>query len=193
MASWLAVGVSWPTFAALALLLAAPTPRAESLLALDVTHADGRYRLRADMLIDAPATAVRARLTDYENLTALNPSIRRSSVVAAKPPYAARVTTLIEACVQVLCRTLRRTEDVRETPGQLLAVIVPAQSDFSAGRTEWRLVPRGDDAVLVEYRATLTPSFAVPPVVGAALVRQGMERELRTLLRNLERLARAAS
>ena len=95
--------------------------------------------------------------------------------------------------MQVLCRTLRRVEDVRETPRRILAVIVPEQSDFSAGRTEWRLVPRGDDAVLVEYRASLVPSFVVPPVVGTALVRQGMERELRTLLRNLERLAGSAS
>jgi hypothetical protein len=47
--------------------------------------------------------------------------------------------------------------------------------------------------VLVEYRATLTPGFAVPPVVGTAMVREGLERELRTLLRNLERLSRGAS
>ena len=166
---------------------------AESLLDLDVSQADGRYVLRADMTIDAPVAAVRARLTDYANLHALNPAIRRSSVRAAVPPFDARVTTVIEACVQLLCRTLRRVEDVRETPRRILAVIVPEQSDFSAGRTEWRLVPQGDDAVLVEYRASLVPSFVVPPVVGTALVRQGMERELRTLLRNLERLAGSAS
>ncbi len=177
-----------------ALLVLACSPlRAESLLDLDVAYAEGRYRLRADMSIDAPAAAVRARLTDYANLTALNPSIRHSSVRAAKPPFAARVTTVIQACMQMLCRTLRRVEDVREMPRRLVALIVPDDSDFSAGRTEWRLVPRGEDAVLVQYRAWLTPAFAVPPVVGPALVRQGMERELRTLLRNLERLARAAS
>lgn len=175
------------------LLLGSTAAGSEALQDLDVTHADGRYLLRADLVIDAPAAAVRDRLTDYANLTALNPSIRRSSVVDARPPYDARVTTVIEACVQILCRTLRRMEDVRETPGRLVAVIVPAGSDFRAGRTEWRLLPRGPDRVLVEYRATLTPGFAVPPVVGTAMVRQGLERELRTLLRNLERLARGAS
>jgi hypothetical protein len=181
--------------AALALLalLSGAAARPESLLELDVSHVDGRYRLRADMQIDAPAAAVQARLTDYANLTALNPAIRRSSVLAAEPPFDARVSTIFEACVRRLCRTLRRVEDVREAPGRLVAVIVPQQSDFSAGRTEWRLVPRGDEAVLVEYRASLTPAFVVPPLVGTALVRQGMERELRTLLRNLERLARPAS
>jgi hypothetical protein len=175
------------------LLLGGAAAGAGSLQALDVSHTDGRYLLSADLVIDAPPAAVRERLTDYANLSALNPSIRRSSVVPAQPPFDARVTTVIEACVQVLCRTLRRVEDVRETPERLVAVVVPADSDFRAGRTEWRLVPRGADAVLVQYRATLTPGFAVPPVVGTAMVRQGLERELRTLLRNLERLARGAS
>ena len=45
----------------------------------------------------------------------------------------------------------------------------------------------------MSYRAELTPDFMVPPVVGTALVKQGLERELRRLLRNLERLARARS
>ncbi|MGD2020144.1 MAG: SRPBCC family protein [Thiohalocapsa sp.] len=166
---------------------------AESLLALDVQHDDGRYRLRADMEIAAPAAAVRERLTDYANLTALNPAIRRSSVEAAPAPFSARVTTLVEACVeQLFCRTLRRVEDVQEAPQRLVAVIVPEGSDFRAGRTEWRLYPQ-PDGVRVAYRAELTPAFSVPPVLGTALVKQGMARELRRLLQNLERLALADS
>lgn len=173
-------------------LAAAPAP-AESLLSLDVRHQDGRYRLRADMAIAAPVAAVRARLTDYANLTALNPSIQHSSVAAAPAPYDARVTTRLRACIQELfCRELKRVEDVREGPQRLVAVIVPAGSDFSAGRTEWRLSPQ-PGGVRVSYRADLTPAFTVPPVVGTALVKQGLERELRRLLRNLERLARSRS
>ena len=174
---------------ALLLLVGAPAG-AESLMALDVTYADGRYRLRADMQIAAPPAAVRARLTDYANLTALNPAIRSARVAAAPPPYAARVTTVVDACVQQLfCRQLTRVEDVREWPHRLVADIVPAGSDFSDGRTEWRLSPT-PDGVRVEYRAELTPDFAVPPVVGTALVKQAMEQQLRRLLRSLERLAR---
>jgi hypothetical protein len=181
-----------PAAAAAAMLVAGPAA-GESLLALDVSHTDGRYSLRADMEIAAPAAAVRARLTDYANLTALNPAIRASRVESAPSPYDARVTTLVRACVQQLfCRELKRVEDVRERPQRLVAVIVPAASDFSAGRTEWRLYPQ-PDGVRVSYRAELTPDFMVPPVVGTALVKQGLERELRRLLRNLERLARSRS
>jgi hypothetical protein len=184
----------WRSALAGAWLCAGALPAAaESLLALEVTHAQGRYRLRADMQIAAAPAAVRARLTDYANLPALNPAIRRSSVAEAPPPFDARVTTVIDACIQGLfCRALTRIEDVQEQPGRLLAVIVPEGSDFRAGRTQWRLRPVVA-GVRVEYRAELTPGFVVPPVIGTALVRQELERELRLLLRNLERLAGAAS
>ncbi|WP_295543840.1 SRPBCC family protein [uncultured Thiohalocapsa sp.] len=174
----------------IAALFAGPVA-GDPALTLDVAYADGRYRLRADIQIAAPAAAVRARLTDYANLTALNPAIRESRVESAPAPYDARVTTLVRACVQRLfCRELKRVEDVREEPRRLVAVIVPAGSDFSAGRTEWRLYPQ-PEGVRVSYRAELTPDFLVPPVIGTALVKQGLERELRRLLHNLERLARA--
>ncbi|WP_058558279.1 SRPBCC family protein [Thiohalocapsa sp. ML1] len=187
------VASAWPCALALSALLLGAPAGAESLLGLEVTHRDGRYRLSADMQIAAPPAAVRTRLTDYARLSALNPAIRSSRVEPARAPYAARVTTVVEACIQQLfCRELKRVEDVRELPERLVAVIVPAGSDFSAGRTEWRLRPSAG-GVRVEYRAELTPDFAVPPVLGTALVQQAMERELRLLLRALERLARADS
>ena len=174
----------------LLLLLAIPTGVADELLRLDVTHDAGRYRLQADLLIHAPAARVRRLLTDYAHLTDLNRSIKRSETGAAAAPYDTRVKTEIRACVPVYCRTLRRVEDVRESQDRLIAVIVPAQSDFKYGRTEWLFQDRGDQ-VLVQYRSEIEPAFAVPPLLGPALIKQGIERELRALLDNLERLAEA--
>jgi carbon monoxide dehydrogenase subunit G len=162
-----------------------PSPR------VDVTHADGRYKLRAEMLVAAPAEAVFRRLTDYANLAALNPSIKHSSVDSAPAPFDARVSTVVEACVPVFCRRLRRVELVRETPTRIVAEIVPELGDFRAGFAEWRLLPE-DDNVRVLYRAELEPDFPVPPIVGTALVKQTITRELRALLENLERLAASA-
>jgi carbon monoxide dehydrogenase subunit G len=170
-----------------ALLLGVTDARAGELIELTVEHSDGRYLLSAHLMVDAPPEAVRRRLTDYANLSALSPSIMRSDVTRAREPYDARVRTLIKACVLLYCRTLRRVEDVREEPGRLFAVIVPELSDFAVGQTEWRLQPRGS-GVRVLYRSELEPAFAVPPVLGAALVEQGLESELRALLQNLERL-----
>jgi len=153
-----------------------------------VTHEHGTYRIRAALLVDAPADAVLRQLTDYANLTALNPSIRKSILLPAPPPHDARVATVVEACVQVLCRTLTRVEDVTKGPRRLVAVIVPALSDFRRGRAEWSIRPRGQWTD-VRYSAELEPDFVVPPVLGPALIKGAMEREIRTLLRNLERRA----
>ena len=73
----------------------------------------------------------------------------------------------------------------------LLAVIVPEQGNFSAGRTQWLLEPRGAQ-VLVRYRAELVPDFTLPPIIGTTLVRQALARELRTVLEHLERLAQSS-
>jgi hypothetical protein len=175
----------------LGLFATTPLP-AGDLLNLHVSHEDGVYRLSADVVIDAPATAVHDRLTDYANLTALNPSILRNEVLEAPATFDARVRTLIKACVLVYCQTLKRVEDVRASPDQLLAVIVPEQGNFSAGRTQWLLEPRGTQ-VLVRYRAELVPDFTLPPVIGTTLVRQALARELRTVLERLERLAQSSS
>jgi hypothetical protein len=175
----------------LGLFATTPLP-AGDLLNLHLSHEDGVYRLSADVVIDAPATAVHDRLTDYANLTALNPSILRSEVLEAPATFDARVRTLIKACVLVYCQTLKRVEDVRASPDQLLAVIVPEQGNFSAGRTQWLLEPRGTQ-VLVRYRAELVPDFTLPPVIGTTLVRQALARELRTVLERLQRLAQSSS
>ncbi len=172
-------------------LLATPALQAGELLDLRVSHKDGVYRLSADVVIDAPATAVHDRLTDYANLTALNPSILRSEVLKAPATFDARVRTLIKACVLMYCQTLQRVEHVRASPNRLLAVIIPEQSNFSAGRTQWLLEPRGAQ-VLVRYRAELVPDFMLPPIIGTTLVRQALARELRTVLEHLERLAQSS-
>jgi len=182
-----------PTMTTAAMLMAvcAATASAAGVPRVEVFHDKGTYRLRADMTVTAPLADVRRQLTDYANLAALNPAITVSSVRLAEPPFDARVATLVEACVPVFCRELRRVEDVREAPNRLVAEIVPELSDFRSGRAEWRLLPAGD-GVRVQYRAELEPNFGVPPLVGTALVKQSILRELRALLANLERLAGGA-
>jgi len=163
---------------------------AADLLSLDVREADNRYRIAASFMVEAPLEVVHALLTDYERLPALSPSILESELMSASGPGPARVRTRVRACVLIHCQTLQRVEDVRASPTRILAVIVPEQSDFEAGRTEWLLTPQ-QAAVRVDYRADLVPGFQVFPVVGPALMKAGLERELRTFLGQLQTRAEA--
>jgi hypothetical protein len=171
----LAVGVS-----------AASAAHAGALSRLDVEHDRGRYRIAADLVVDASASAVRALLTDYAALPSLNHSIRRSQVTASPKPGRVRVSTVIRACVLGVCQTLNRVEDILERDEHLIADIVPEQSNFRFGRTEWRFESRGDQS-LVEYRAEMELDFDVPPLLGPALIKRGLERELESVLETLRR------
>jgi carbon monoxide dehydrogenase subunit G len=164
--------------------------RTAEVLMLQISESDQQYRIRASFLVDAPLAVVHALLTDYEQLPRLSPSILESEVVDAPTPTQARVRTRIRACVLIYCQTLRRVEEVRASPRRLVAVIIPEQSDFAAGRTEWLLTPQ-EDSVRVDYRAQLEPGFQLFPLLGPALMKAGLERELRTFLGQLQ--ARAAS
>lgn len=175
-----------------ALLLSAipPAIQAADLLGLAIREAGNRYRIEASFVVEAPLARVRALLTDYERLPSLSPSILASEVLPAPAADTATVRTRIRACVLIHCQIVQRVEDVRVSPTRLVAVIVPEQSDFAAGRTEWQLTPQ-QDAVRVEYRAQLEPGFEVFPLIGPALIKAGLERELRTFLGELQ--ARAAA
>jgi hypothetical protein len=153
---------------------------------LEVEHERGRYRIAADLIVDASPSDVRALLTDYTALPALNRSIRRSQVLTSPTPDRVRVSTTVRACVLAVCQTLIRVEDILERDEFLIADIVPEQSNFRFGRTEWRFKPLGDQS-LVEYRSEMEPDFSVPPVVGPVLIRRELERELKAVLETLKR------
>ncbi len=189
-------GMRFTRFILTALLLlcgaTAVETRAADLLMLQISESEQRYRIEASFLVDASLAMVHALLTDYEQLPKLSPSILKSEVI--KTPEStqanARVRTRVRACVLIHCQTLQRVEDVRVSPRRLVAVIVPEQSDFAAGHTEWLLTPL-QDSVRVDYRAQLEPGFQLFPLVGPALMKAGLERELRTFLGQLQE--RAAS
>ena len=158
---------------------------ATDMLMLRISESEQRYRIEASFMVNAPLGVVRALLTDYAQLHKLSPSILESEVVDAPTPTQARVRTRIRACVLIHCQTLQRVEEVRMSPTRLVAVIVPEQSDFAAGRTEWLLTPV-QDSVRVDYRAQINPGFRLFPLVGPALMKAGLERELRTFLVQLQ-------
>ena len=176
--------------AVLWLLAGWTSAEAGEVLALDVAHEDDRYTVFAEAIIHAPIGAVRATLTDYAHLDRLNPSILRSDLLPSPGAGVTRVRTLIEACVLIFCRHFTRIEDVRMLDADRLeAELVADGSDFRAGQSDWRLVDVGPDTRLT-YRASMTPAFGVPPLLGPVMIRRALQRELRTMLDNLEHLAR---
>ena len=167
-------------------------------LAADVEHLDtayqkGVYSLDMSIIVAAPREAIFEVLTDYENLSAINPAILISERLEHDDPAVSRVRTVIRRCVMFYCPKLERVEDVRVLDdGDLNATIVPGMSDFEAGEASWAFEALDQETRIV-YRASFDPDFWVPPLIGPPVVKGALREEARVLFTNAERQARAAA
>ncbi|MEJ2059407.1 MAG: SRPBCC family protein [Gammaproteobacteria bacterium] len=158
---------------------------------LQVTSEKGEYRIEARVRVDAPVDAVRATLTDYRHLSDINPDIRESRVLPSPAPGVTRVQTLVHACAFFYCVDMKRIEDVQQLPGgSLVSTMVPDHTSFKSGQTFWGLRPLGTQTD-VTYRASMRPAFWIPPLIGPAVVRSNLRREMRESFERLESIARA--
>ena len=169
--------------------LAAVAPaRAATILETQVSHSDNVYRIRFAVLIDAPVARVRAVMTDFAQLTKLTDTLIESEVIS-RSAGKQRIRVVFRTCVLFFCKQMRKTEDVETlSDGDIVTVAVPEESDFHRAEARWRLA--GDGAsTRVEYDAEMEPRFFVPPLIGPALVKSKIRRELIATVANLERLA----
>lgn len=171
------------------LTYAAPLVAAE-VEELEVTHADGIYRVRMVFSVAAPINGVRAVLTDYAHLTALHPSVVESSVLPAPRDGVTRVRTRVHDCfLLIFCFNITRVDDVAEGgAGGFRAAIVPGSSDMKSGRSRWRFERRAD-ATRIIFDARMAPDFWVPPLIGPAIIKSRLRTQLAETAVNVERLA----
>jgi len=179
----------WLTAVALILLLFVSNAgdlSAADLIQLDVEHKEGTYTIRLEMELDVTADRIQQVLTNYSQLHRLSPSIVESRRLSSPRDGYARVFTRMDSCVLFYCRELTRVEDIYQTSsGDLVAVIVPGQSDFKAGTAWWRITGRGEHSLLV-YEANMQPGFFIPPMFGSYLVKKNIKDELLTSINRIE-------
>ena len=159
---------------------------AAELIKLEVDQTGGTYTIRLEMELDVSADRVQRVLMNYRQLHRLSPSIVESRRLPSPHDGYARVFTRMDSCVLFICRELIRVEDIYQTAsGDLVAVIVPGQSDFKAGTALWRITRCGQHTRLV-YEASMQPGFFIPPMFGSYLVKKKMEDELLTSINRIE-------
>lgn len=176
---------------ALTLLLAAlpASAGAADFLRTDVSHDDPLYRVNFEVRLKAPAPAIHRLLTDYDRLDRLSPRVaesRRLPAAAGKPE---RMRLVVEVCVWVFCKNLRRVMDIEPRPeGDILSLADPNEGDFSHVREQWKIYPEATHTRL-RYEAEYTPAFFVPPLVGPWLIKRKLHDELVIVVERLEALA----
>lgn len=163
---------------------------AAQVIALDVCRDKQTYHIQAKVVLNAELAELHGILTDFERLPELSPKIKKTQRLTVKPPFDARVRTVVETCVLIRCMTIQRVEDVYIEPQRVITIIVPEYSDFKQGRAEWQFIPLTDQ-VLVDYRASMDPAMWLPPVLGPHLLKQKLRNVLLATLTRLEDLALA--
>ncbi len=140
------------------------------------THGE-RFHMSLDMRLRAPIRRVWQAITDYTDIKRLNPAVKRATVIRHEGLTLLRMH--ITSCVLFICFPVTQTEAMTTRGHQWVrGVIIPQLSSFRSGYSQWHLraVAGGTEA---RFRATLTPSFYIPPLIGPWMIRRKLRDEMK--------------
>ena len=156
---------------------------------LEVEKEDEAYVFDSWTYLAAPPADVFAVLLDYEQYPRISGVYKESRYIEPAEDGRPRVYTRAKGCILFVCRELIKTEALHVTPDtHISAVVEPAGSNLSAGRTDWWLEPEGEGTEL-HYRMSVTPDFWVPPIIGPFVIRIALKRAGSRAVVRLEQLA----
>lgn len=163
--------------------------------ALEVEHLqtrfhDGEYQLTMTATLAAPLAQVEAILRDYANYPQLDTRILAAQVLARSSPQQLELLTRINVCIAFLCRKVERVERVDESPGELLAIVLPERSDAERGSTHIQLSAQSDRTRVV-YATQIVPKFWVPALLGRPLMLRNLRDATISLFTHIEQRAAA--
>lgn len=168
----------------------------QSLSAGQVNHSSvdykaGVYSLSLDVEIDAAFETVREIVTDYANLDQLSNMLIESAMISSPDDKFKRRLLVARTCILFFCRNVRMVEDIEEVGSDvIITTIIPEQSDFKSGQSQWRLTELDNQRSRIEFKGTQEPDFWVPPLIGPILVKRKLLKEALKLIDNLEIMAK---
>jgi hypothetical protein len=160
---------------------------------MDIERAEARYqnrefRVELELVLHAPPERVQAVLRDYARYPELDGSILESKVLDRPAADSATLYTKLRACSGLFCRSVNRVERVQEGEFELLAVVVPEQSDVVSGSTR-TVLQTIDGGTRVRYASGVIPKFWVPSFVGRPLMLRKLREASLDLFRKVEQCA----
>ena len=171
-------------------LCMAHAAQAADFYSLTVNRDGDSYTMSADAHLAAPPAAVYAVLTDYEHLTRISSAVLKSRVERRLDDGSALVYTDSRACALFFCKHITELQKyTKPGPQDIVAEVVPEQSNLKSGRAVWHLEPEGEGTRL-RWQMEAVPAFWVPPFIGPSLVQRGLRTEGRRGVAGVEKLAR---
>lgn len=155
-------------------------------------HEDRRYHVVSETFIDAPVSAVFDVLSDYERYDRISSIFQESRYLERNPDGSGIVYTRARGCIAFFCTTIERVERLElVADAEIIATVIPEQSDTRYSRARWRFEER-DGGTLLRYELEMEPDFWVPPLIGPMLIKRALRQGGERAAERVERLARAA-
>jgi hypothetical protein len=159
---------------------------------LDVSYADGHYRVDAVASVAVPRETVFAILTDYEHLDRLDAKVLASRLLERPEPDVAIVWMRVRGCVAFVCRELEQVERVEEhAPDEIRLSLIPERSDIAFETARWKL-DAGDGVTTLHYELEMDPGSWVP-FFGRGSVQRQLRSSFRSALAAVEEIGREAA
>ena len=155
-----------------------------------VEHKGNDYRLELTMQVEAGRDSLLALLMDHDNFRQLSDVMTESGLVPDAPADKTRRRLVVKTCIVFFCFEVVMVEDLEQFPdGRLLAIMVPEQSDFRYGKTEWHIKQGAPGRSEIDYSFELQPDFWIPPAIGPFFLKRKMVREAKKTILRMETLA----
>lgn len=172
----------------LASTVAAPV-RAADIRILEVDDHQGRYTVMYEALLDAPREIIYAAIVNPARWPQLSRIVTAAEILGELPDGRRTISVTFHDCILIFCQTVHKNEALHTSAdGDIDTLAIPEQSDFSYAREHWRVSAEGR-RTRIQYQAEMTPSFYVPPMIGAYILKAKIRSLLLHITANLEALA----
>ena len=166
----------------LGLLLYPATARSEPVVS--VTRSGEAYQVNLRMDVVGPRALVWRVLIDYENLQRFVPGMQSSRIVSGRgEPLLLEQKG--ESGVLFFKVTTTTVSRIFETPESEIRFDL-VSGNLKRMQGSWTLTPH-DHSIGVAYRAEVVPEFAVPPLIGPAVMAQNVKTMAEGVAREIER------
>lgn len=154
-----------------------------------VLHKDGVYILDLKVKLSSAFDPVHTIVTDYDQLHLISEVLIETSLLSEPDAEIKRRRLVVRTCILIFCFTAKMVEDVWETENTITTRIIPAQSDYKFGKTEWQIDVIDKDHSQINLYCELEPDFWIPPLIGPYLMKKTMMKEAKKTIKRIEELA----
>ncbi len=161
---------------------------------ISIEKKGGRYILHIKAQVNANANRVKQIITNYGNLTSINPYLKESNVISTSGHKRATVSMLTDACVLFICYKIRHVQVFQRQGNDIVyGRIIPKMSDFKQGWTRWTIKEgksnTREEITQLMLDTEMTPDFFILPIIGTHHLKNKILEIATVTINNLEKEA----